>query len=133
MKMDIHDSDSLKAAIAELQERQRREKQELTDNVHALTESLKPMNLIKSTFHKVTSAPGFGGNVFNTAISLGAGILSKKLLIGPSTTIIKKVAGHAVKAGVTGIVAKKADKIKYAGLKLLTKILGRKKQPVKVY
>ncbi|MEO6721179.1 MAG: hypothetical protein ABIN67_12490 [Ferruginibacter sp.] len=131
--MDVHDSASLKAAIAELQERQRSEKQELSENVHALVESLKPMNLIKSTFHNVTSAPGFGGNLFNTALSLGAGILSKKLLIGPSTTIFKKIAGNAVKAGVTGIIAKKSNKIRYAGLKLLTKILGKKKEPAKVY
>lgn len=132
MKMEIHDSDSLKSAIVELKERQRIEKEELINNFHALTEKLKPINLIKDTFHKVTSAPGFGGNLFNTALSLGTGILSKKLLIGSSNTIIKKVAGHAVKAGVAGIVAKKANKIKYAGLKLITKILGNKRPP-KVY
>ena len=132
MNLDIHDSDSLKTAIAELKEKERREKQELVNNFHALKESLKPVNLIKSTFHNVTSTPGLGGKLFNTALSLGAGVLSKKLLIGGSNTIIKKVAGHAVKAGVAGIVASKANKIKYAGLNLLTKILG-KKRPPKVY
>ena len=133
MKMDIHDSASLKAAIAELQQRQRIEKQELLDNVHALTESLKPLNLIKSTFHKVTSAPGFSGGLINTAMSLGAGIVSKKLLIGSSNTLLKKIAGNAVKAGVAGVVAKKAERIKYAGLKLITKLIGKKSARTRVY
>jgi len=132
MQTDIHDSDSLKAAIVQLKEKEYRERQELTRNFHELTESLKPINLIKSTFHNVTSAPGFGGNLFNTALSLGTGVLSKKLLIGSSNSIIKKVAGYAVKAGVTGIVASKANKIKYVGLNLISKMLG-KKRPPKVY
>jgi hypothetical protein len=132
MRTEIHDAASLKAAIAELQERQMIEKQQLTEDFHAFTESLKPMNLIKSSFNKVTTTPGFGGNVLSAAMSVGAGLLSKNLLVGSSNTILKRVAGHAVKAGVTGIVAKKADKIKYAGLKLLTKIIGRKNPP-KVY
>ena len=132
MRTQIHDAASLKLAIAELQERQQIEKQQLSEDFHALAESLKPMNLIKSSFHKVTSSPGFGGNVLSAAMSVGAGLLSKNLLVGTSNTILKKVAGHAVKAGVTGIVAKKADKIKYAGLKFLTRILG-KKGPAKVY
>ena len=132
MNLDIHDSDSLKTAIAELKEKERREKRELVNNFHALKESLKPVNLIKSTFHNVTSTPGIGGTLFNTALSLGTGVLSKKLLIGSSNSIIKKVAGYAVKAGVTGIVASKANKIKYVGLNLISKILG-KKRPPKVY
>jgi len=132
MNLDIHDSDSLKTAIAELKEKERREKQELVNNFNALKESLKPVNLIKSTFHNVTSTPGIGGTLFNTALSLGTGVLSKKLLIGSSNSIIKKVAGYAVKAGVTGIVASKANKIKYVGLNLISKILG-KKRPPKVY
>jgi len=132
MNLDIHDSDSLKAAIAELQEKERREKQELVNNFHALKETLKPMNLLKNTFHSVAATPGIGGTLFNTALSLGTGALSKKLLIGSSNSIIKRVAGYAVKAGVTGIVASKANKIKYVGLNLISKMLG-KKRPPKVY
>ena len=132
MNLNIHDADSLKAAIAELKEKERREKQELVTNFHALTESLKPVNLIKSTFHEVTGKTGIGGTLFNTALSLGTGALSKKLLIGSSNTIIKKIAGYAVRAGVTGVVANNASKIKYAGLNLISKILGKKSSP-KVY
>ena len=132
MNLDIHDSDSLKEAIAKLKEKERREKQELVSSFHDLRERLKPMNLIKSTFHDVASTPGIGGTLFNTALSLGTGALSKKLLIGSSNTILKKVAGYAVKAGVTGVVANNASKIKYAGLNLISKILGKKRSP-KVY
>ncbi len=127
MYTHIQNSADLKAAIVEMEEKQRREKLELVENFHVLTESLKPMNLIKSSIHKVTSTPGIGGTILKASMGLGAGLISKKLLVGHSTGILKMLAGNAVKLGVAGIIAKKSDNIKYAGLKLLTNMFGKKK------
>ncbi|HZB11458.1 MAG TPA: hypothetical protein VE467_00445 [Chryseolinea sp.] len=128
MYTHIKNSDDLKAAIQELEQRERVKKQQMADNFHAFTESMKPGNLLRSTFN---NSGGAGGGVANTivkaGVGLGVGLISKKLLIGSSTNIFKKLAGNAVKLGVAGIVAKKSDRIKYAGLKFLTSILGKKK------
>ena len=129
MKMEIQNSDDLQVAIKQLEERNTAEKEELKNNFNAFTESLKPMNLIKSTLHNVTSSPGLAGNLLKATVGMGAGILSKKLLVGHSTGILQKLAGSAIKVGIAGLVSKKSEKIKYAGLKILTRILGKKRSP----
>jgi hypothetical protein len=128
MYTHIKNADDLKAAIEELKERERVKKLEIKNNFHAFTESMKPGNLLRSTFGSASSNPGIANAVIKAGVGLGVGLLSKKLLIGHSTNIFKKIAGQAVKLGVAGIVAKKSEKIKYAGLKLLTNILGKKKK-----
>lgn len=125
MYSHIKSADDLRTAIRLLEERQQLEKDQLVSDFHGLTESMKPMNLLKSSIHKITSKPGLMGSVINASVGIGAGLLSKKLLIGPSTGIVKKIAGNAIKLGVAGLINKKSDKIKYTGLKWITKILGR--------
>ncbi len=127
MYTHIKNADDLKAAIEELKERERVKKLEVKHNFHAFTESMKPGNLLRNTFSSASSNPGIVNAVVKAGVGIGVGLLSKKLLIGHSTNIFKKLAGQAVKLGVAGIVAKKSEKIKYAGLKLLTNILGKKK------
>lgn len=113
--MEIKNSEDLKAAILELEVRKIREKQQLVENFHALTESLKPINLIKSTFHKVKETPGITGNVLKATLGLGVGLLSKRFLFGNSTGFLKKILGSAIEMGVAGLVVKKSDNIKFTG------------------
>ncbi|MDO9376350.1 MAG: hypothetical protein Q7T76_18135 [Ferruginibacter sp.] len=128
MYTHIQNAEDLKTAIEELKEREKVKKQAIADNFHAFTDSMKPANLIRNSFKSNgDGSPGIAGTVIKAGIGMGVGLLSKKLLIGSSTNIFKTLAGNAVKLGVAGVVAKKTDRIKYAGLKLLTKVLGRKK------
>lgn len=111
--MEINNGADLKDAIRELEVRKLREKTELEARFHGLAESLKPMNLIKSTISKVKETPGMGGNILKATAGLGVALLSKRLLMGsPSTSIVKRLLGSAVKMGVAGLVAKNSDKIK---------------------
>jgi len=128
MYTHIKNADDLKAAIEELKERERLKKQAIADNFHLFTESMKPGNLLRNSFsNNGTPGSGIAGTVIKAGIGMGVGLLSKNLLIGSSTNMFKKLAGNAVKLGVAGIVAKKSDQLKYAGLKLLTKVLGKKR------
>ena len=79
--MEIKNSADLKAAIVELENRKVNEKQGLLNDFNAITESLKPLNLLKSTFHKVKESQGISGNILKAAVGLGVGLLSKKILI----------------------------------------------------
>ncbi|MEO6231368.1 MAG: hypothetical protein ABJB11_05050 [Ferruginibacter sp.] len=126
MYSNIKSSADLKTAIVKLEAKEAIEKEELISNFNSFKESMKPMNLIKSTLTKVTSQPGVVGSIIKTSLGLGAGLISKNLLWGKSRSIFKRLAGTAVKLGVTGIVARNTDKIKYKGLKLLTSVLGKK-------
>lgn len=124
--MEIKNSEDLKAAILELEGRKTREKQQLVQNFHALTESLKPINLIKSTYHKVKESPGITGNVLKATLGIGVGLLSKRFLFGNSTGFFKKILGSAIEMGLAGLVVKKSDKIKSTGNQFFKRLFQSK-------
>ncbi len=130
--MEINNSAGLRAAILELEERKIREKNQLVENFHVFTESLTPINLIKSTFNKVKETPGITGNILKATAGLGVGLLSKKLLIGRSAGLFKKILGSAIEMGVAGLVAKNSDTIKLSGLRLLKNLIGTKNKKVEM-
>jgi radical SAM superfamily enzyme len=80
--MNIKNSADLKAAIQELENRKQLEKKQLVESFDGFKESLKPINLLKSTFNSVKETPGLGGLVVNTTLGMGAGLLSKRLMVG---------------------------------------------------
>lgn len=125
--MEIKNSADLKAAIVELENRKVNEKQALVNDFHAITESLKPLNLLKSTFHKVKESQGISGNILKAAVGLGVGLLSKKILISKSTSVVKTLLGSAIKMGVAGLVAKNTDNIKTSGTRFFKNIFSSKK------
>jgi len=124
--MEIKNLVDLKAAILELQDRELREKQQLMRNFHGFTESMKPMNLIKSTYNKVKETPGITGTVLKAAAGVGVGLLSKKLLLGKSPGFIRKMIGSAIQMGVTGLVAKKSNTIQSSGAQILKNLFRSK-------
>ncbi|MEO6733811.1 MAG: hypothetical protein ABIN01_21485 [Ferruginibacter sp.] len=124
--MEIKNSADLKDAITRLEVKKLREKEQLSENFHVFTESLKPINLIKSTFARVKETPGITGSVLKAGVGLGIGILSKKFLIGKTTGIFKSVLGSAIEMGIAGLVAKKSGTIKASGSRLLSKLFGSK-------
>ena len=71
--MNIKNSADLRAAIQELEIRKQLEKKQLAESFEVLKESLKPINLLKSTFNSVRETPGLGGMVVNTTLGMGAG------------------------------------------------------------
>jgi len=125
--MEIKNSEDLKIAIRELEEKELRQKQQLKADFHAYKETLTPMNLLKSTFNKVKETPGITSSVLKATLGLGAGLLSKKLFLGKSPGIFRRVVGSAVQMGLAGLVAKKSDAIKQNSGNLLKKIFGSKK------
>jgi len=129
--MEIKNSEDLKVAIRELEAKELRQKQQLTADFHAYKETLKPMNLLKSTFNKVKETPGITGTILKATVGLGVGILSKKLFLGKSPGILRKVVGSAVQMGLAGLVAKKTDAIKQNSGQLLKRIFSKRMSTVK--
>lgn len=123
--MEINNSAELRAAILELEDRKQREQQQLVENFHSFTESLKPMNLIKSTFNKVKETPGIPGTLLKAGVGLGVGFLSKRLLIGKSAGMFKKLLGSAIEMGVMGVVAKNADTLQSKGVRLFKNLFSK--------
>jgi hypothetical protein len=123
--MQIHNSASLKAAIHQLEQKHFIQKEALIDQFHETYESLKPLNIVKNEFKKITSSitgpSETKSNILKTALGLGVGFLTKKLFIGGSANILKRLLGTAVEVGVAKLVATNADKIVEKGIELKDK------------
>src|SRR6476469_2056382 len=118
MKRTIKNSSDLKAAIAELEEKKIIEEEVLLNELNAAYESLRPLNVLK----KAASSPIVRNNLLKGAIGLGAGILSKNLIVGTPAGLLKSIVGNILKFGVATLVAKNSGKIKEKGTGLLKKL-----------
>jgi len=122
------ESDSLSQAINLLQVKRAEELKLLKDEFYLLHDSLKPINLIKSTFHEITSTPDIKNNMVSTAIGLTTGYLSKKAIFGTSHNPIKKIVGLLLQFAITNIVSKNADGIKSTGENLFQRFLKNRRE-----
>lgn len=72
-------------------------------------ESLKPVNLIKSTFRDVASSPEIKSHLVGNLIGLGTGYLSKKIMFGGTHNPIKKIIGTILQFAVSNFVGNKIE------------------------
>jgi len=119
--MEINNIIQLEEAIALLKARQEEKKFMLVEQFHSTYNSLKPVNLIKQAFNNIIKAPDTTKNVIGTTIGLGAAVLSKKILVGKSTNLFKRVFGAIIEVAVVNAVAKNSGPIKQQGLQLIKK------------
>ena len=105
--MEINNAIQLKAAIASLETDTEIRKALLIEQFHNTYESFKPANLLKNTFTKLVDTPGIVNDIIGTTVGIGAGVLSKKILVGKPTNIFKRILGTVIQLAVSGAVAKK--------------------------
>ena len=105
--MKIKNRAALVSVIAALEEKRDREKQGIEDSFHSITESLRPLQLIKRAYNKVQLPAGLAGNVVKVISVVGIGFVSKKLLMGKSSGLIKKMAGLLIELGLVDLLTKK--------------------------
>ena len=77
----VYTSSDLRSEIIALEALRIRQEADLKNAASAALESLKPVNLIKSTFQSAVKTPGFGKNILKGIAGLAAGFLSKKLFV----------------------------------------------------
>jgi hypothetical protein len=123
---NITSIDGLKNAIQLLEEEQAIKGQLLKEQFYLTYESLKPVNLLNSTLNDISSSPYLIDNILGTAIGLVTGYLSKKIFIGTSGNIFRKLIGSIMQYSVTNVVAKHPDTIKSIGQFIFQHILRKK-------
>ncbi len=116
--MQINSKAELDAAIIELEKRRAIQEEILVAQFKATRESLTPMNLIKDGFNKLTDMPGFQNGLIKAATGVGVVFLSKKLLIGKSSSILKKALAGIVEFAVAKSTISNTDKIKALGISI---------------
>ena len=105
----------LKDAILLLETDQVLQGQLLKEQLYSTYESLKPVHLIKSTLKDLASSPYLTDNILATAIGLATGFLSKKIFVGSSGNLFRKLLGSFLQAGITNTVSQHPDTIKSFG------------------
>jgi hypothetical protein len=100
--------------------------QDLKEQFYIVYESLKPLNLLLRTLKDVSSSPNLIDNVLGTTIGLASGYLSKKIFIGSSGNLIRKLIGSALQFGVTDAVRQHPDSIKSLGQFILQHLFRKK-------
>lgn len=103
---------------------QRQQGAALKEHFKETYESLKPINILKSTFKKAVSSPDLKSSAANSAIGITVGFLAKKLFGGNSSNPFIKLAGTLIGSFVGSKAEDNAEGIKSVGSFLLNKITG---------
>jgi hypothetical protein len=126
IKRQINNTHDLMQAIAELEHRAAFQKKDIQETFAAVSENLKPMNIIKSGVRSVFSGE-HKEDLVNALLGLGTGFLSRKLILGRTSGIVGKTVGKAIQWGMAGLVSKNAEKIKEKAGELIDKIFKKDK------
>ena len=125
---NITTSIELKNAIQRLKVEQTIEEQLLKEQFYYTYESLKPINLLRSTIYDITTSPHLMDSILGTATGLATGYLSRKIMmIGASGNLFRKLLGSVMQLGVTNVVSQNPDKIKSIGQYIFQHILHKKR------
>ena len=121
----ISNSDELKKAIRLKKIEQSDGGRLLKEQFYLKTETVKPGNILISTLKNVIEKPNLVYFLSSTAIGLATGVLTKKIVINTSATILKKVLGGILILGISALVSKRSGVIGSAG-NIIMQILNKK-------
>jgi hypothetical protein len=125
---NITNKAQLKNAILLLEAERAVNGQILKEQFYLTYESFKPINIIKSTLKDIASSPYLVDNILGTTMGLATGYISKKIIVGSSGNMIRKLLGALLQFGVTTIVAKNPDTIKSIGQFIFQHFLHKKEK-----
>ncbi len=83
----------LKSAIQQLEYKSINELALLKKELFNTCESLRPINIIKSTLKEFYSAPDLKATILKAVISITTGFVARKIFIGRSPSITTKLLG----------------------------------------
>ena len=118
--------DELKNAIQILEAEQAVKLQLLKEQLAITYESLKPINILRRTLKEITLSKDLRDNILGTASGIASGYLSKKIFIGTSGNLFRKLIGSILQLGVRNVVSRHPDFIKTLGHTILQYLLRKK-------
>ncbi|HTF03599.1 MAG TPA: hypothetical protein VK826_06210 [Bacteroidia bacterium] len=104
---------------------------QLKEHLRETLESLKPINIIKSSIKELTAPEETKPSLLHTAIGVAVGFVVKKLLTAGSHNPLVKLVGIVAETIVAAKVANNADGIQSLGGSILSAIMQRFTDPGK--
>ncbi len=126
MGMNISNAQDLQAAIVELEKRKVIRESLLKEQFHETRESLKPINIIKSSFSKLTHTPEIRDGVLKTVAGIGVGLLTKNMFLGKAIPLVRSLVGNAVETSVDKTIKTSADTVKAYGTAIYNHLFRKK-------
>ena len=124
MKEIISESD-LRDAILQLEYKQVDDERLLKEKFNLAVDSLRPINLIKSTFKEAIVSRDLKNDIINTSVGLTAGYLFKIAFAGVTKSPLRKLLGTALMFGITKVVARNPEVVKSLGKGFFNMIRGK--------
>jgi hypothetical protein len=126
MSKTYKNREELAQAIVALELKSKVQQKEIEESFESISESLKPLNIVKNGFRSVFSGEN-KEDLVNALLGLGSGILSRKLILGKSKGFVGKTIGKAIQWGMAGLVSKNAEKIKEKAGGMIDRIFKKSK------
>ena len=104
--MELSKAAVLKSVIAELEITRRLQEKALMDQYKLTYDRLRPLHMLRTTLEGLTTPGGIGSGVLNATLCTGGGWLARKLLLGRSPGLFKKMLGTLLEMGLTGLLGK---------------------------
>lgn len=123
----VTSTSELKEVIAKLEYKQKEQWVDLKDNLNVAFDSLKPINLLKTTYREFLSTPRMAENIVGSTIGLTTGFITKKLIVRKSGNVLLGLAGGLAQMLISNFVARHSDTVKTIGAGLLHRIFYKKK------
>jgi len=108
----ISNHHQLAEAIRDLEAKSAMQEAAIREQLELVVESAKPRNILRAAFQAIGSSEDLKNTAINTALGLGTGIITKKLFVGRSANIFKRIAGNVIEFAVANFVRKKAPVIR---------------------
>ena len=118
----------LKNEIQILEEEQSVKGQLLKDQLFLTYQSFKPAKLIQSTLKELVTSPYMLDNIIDTTLSIATGYISKKIVVGASSNIIRRALGSIIQVGASKFISNHSDAIKSFGLMAIQQLFRKKEK-----
>ncbi|RYG53900.1 MAG: hypothetical protein EOO01_03100 [Chitinophagaceae bacterium] len=125
--MKISSISDLDKAILELEKRKVIQESLLRAQFEATKESLKPLNLVKSSFSKLTHTPEVRDGVAKTVVGVGLGLLTKNLFLGKTYPVVRSLINNAVERSVNKGVNTGTETLKAYGKAIYNNLFKKNK------
>ena len=121
--MEINNSIDLETAIVSLTLKNKAQTIALKNQFAEVVEILKPAKLLKAAVNNIAENPDVVKVAVGTIVAVEAGVLSRKLIVGKSSNMFRRVIGKVVEFTVARSVLGNSSFIAGKGIELLRKIV----------
>ena len=107
----LSQNELLDERIKLLKIKQNHDFENLKNRFDATLESLKPINIVKETIADFKKSKDIKNSLFESALGIAGGYVTRKMLVGKSSGMLKKITATIIQYIVSNFITNKAEKI----------------------